>query len=73
MSRNGQPPPVPIEEAFILTLGVPGGEKGQRAIRRALNLLRTHGFTAAPTSDDALIELGDRARARQAQPREEEQ
>lgn len=52
--KRPAPAPVPVDEAVFLTLGVPAGERGQRAIRRALSALKHAGFSAAVSSPEAI-------------------
>lgn len=52
------PKPVPAEEAFIVTVGVPHDRRVRDAeCHRALSTLRRAGFTVGATSGDALLEL----------------
>ena len=50
---------LPAEEAFIVSIGVPHKAKDAHC-KRALRLLQMHGFLAAPTSGDAILELAKR-------------
>lgn len=50
--------PVPADEAFVITVGVPHANRNVFC-SRALRVLRQYGFRAAPTSDDAILALAD--------------
>lgn len=50
-------PTVPANEAFVVTIGVPGGAKSQQHCKRALEVLRRAGYRAGPTSNEAILAL----------------
>jgi hypothetical protein len=47
---------IPAEEAFIITVGVSHRHR-EHDCGRALRALEAKGFTAGPTSDDAILAL----------------
>ena len=55
MSANGTPA-LPVEEAFVITVGVPRQDKNLHCAN-ALLALRDAGYSAAPTSDEAITAL----------------
>lgn len=52
-------PTIPPQAAFIVTVGVPNGNKDVFC-RRAIRVLQQAGFQAGPTSDESIIELATR-------------
>lgn len=50
---------VPAEEAFVVTVGVPGGAQRQLHCKRALTVLHQAGYRAGPTSNDAILALAE--------------
>lgn len=47
---------MPIEEAFVVTVGVPHHNKDVHC-KRVLTVLEQAGYVAGPTSDDSILEL----------------
>lgn len=61
MSLNQSIPRTPAEEAFIVTVGV--SHANTRAdCTRAINVLRSAGFEAGPTSDESIETIAQQKR-----------
>jgi hypothetical protein len=61
---QAKPGLIPAEEAFIITVGV--SHKHREAdCSRALRKLQMAGFSAGPTSDEAILQLAEQVRLTQ--------
>jgi hypothetical protein len=51
-----QPTPVKAERGALITIGLPE-KNGPVHMKRAIELLKRHGYYAGPTSDEAILAI----------------
>lgn len=61
IATPGNPPVIPAEEAFIITVGVSHRHKDHDCAR-AIRALHKAGFQAAQTSDEAILALAEQVK-----------
>ena len=61
---QAQPSVIPAEEAFIITVGVSHKHR-EHDCKRALRKLQMAGFSAGPTSDEAILQLAEQVQLQQ--------